>query len=151
MGIAMKKIIILFITITLLAACASVPTAQDEFSTKIQRSIIVFDSVNSKMFGEALRDRGTLTGFNHSQYKVLLTSFNSKRAKELLELLTEYDIQRLESYNNTFVFCIFSSKQGFAMCDDARCSGVERRGHFTSPAIFIAWLKELPLIDCPQH
>ncbi len=148
----MKKLLTYVITITLLAGCcASIPNAQDQFPVEIQRATVVFDSVNNRIFGEIGKPEEPTTGFNFVRYKEILASFQSKRALELQEILESYDTQILRGYENTFVFCIFSSKQGFAMCDDARCSGVERKAPSASPEILETWWKELPLSNCPQH
>ncbi len=147
----MKKLLTYFLTIILLAGCVCVPNAQDQFPIELQRSAVVFDSVNNKIFGEMGKPEESMTGFNLVRYKEILASFQSKRALELQEILESYDTQVLKGYENTFVFCVFSSKQGFAMCDDARCSGVERKALSASPEILETWWKELPLSNCPQH
>lgn len=147
----MKKLVSLFITLTLLAACASVPNAQDQIPIDIQRSIAIFDSVNSKIWGEVWRPEAPMTDFNLIRYKEILSSLKSKRALELQESLESYETQVLKGYESTFVFCVFSSKKGFAMCDDARCSGVEKKDLSVSSEIFETWLKDRPLLNCPQN
>lgn len=147
----MKRIISMFIAITLLAGCASVPNAQDQFPVEMQRATVAFDSVNSKIWGEVWKPETPMTDFNLARYKEILSTLQSKRALELQEILESYEIQTLNGYENTFVFCVFSSAQGFAMCDDARCSGVEKKALSDSPEILGTWFKELPLLNCPQH
>lgn len=147
----MKILLTLILTFTLLAGCATVPNAQDQFPIEIQRSTVTFDSVNNKIWGEAWKPAESMTNFNLARYKEILATLKSDRAMELKENLESYDTQILRGFDKTFVFCVFSSKQGFAMCDDARCSGVEKKALSTSPEILDAWLKELPLSDCPKH
>jgi len=147
----MRKLLTYFMTIILLTGCASTPNAQDQFHVELQRSSAVFDSVNNKIFGEVWKPEEPMTDFNLVRYKEILVSLQSKRAVELQEVLESYETQVLRGFEKTFVFCVFSSKKGFAMCDDARCSGVERKALSNSPEILEAWLKELPLSDCQQH
>lgn len=147
----MNKFILLFTTLTLLAGCAAGTTAQDEFPIEMQRTTAVFDSVNSKIWGEMWKPETPMTDFNLVQYKDILASLKSNRALELQDLLKSYEVQDLRGYANTFVFCIFSSELGVAMCDDARCSGVERKARSNTPEILEVWRKELPLLKCPQH
>ncbi len=147
----MKNIISLFIAISLLAACASVPNAQDQLPIEVQRTTAIFDSVNSKIWGEVWKPETPMTDFNLVQYKEILVSLKSNRALELQDILESYETQILKGYENTFVFCVFSSKQGIAMCDDARCSSVERKEISASSEVIETWLKELPLLNCPQH
>lgn len=138
-------------TIILLTGCASTPNAQDQLPVELQRSSAVFDSVNNKIFGDAWKPEEPMTDFNLVRYKEILASLHSKRALELQDILESYDTQVLRGFEKTFVFCVFSSKQGFAMCDDARCSGVERKAISNSPEIIEVWMKELPLLNCQQH
>ncbi|MDD2735218.1 MAG: hypothetical protein PHF56_14875 [Desulfuromonadaceae bacterium] len=147
----MRKLLTYFMTIIFLTGCASTPNAQDQFHVELQRSSAVFDSVNNKIFGEVWKPEEPMTDFNLVRYKEILVSLQSKRAVELQEVLESYETQVLRGFEKTFVFCVFSSKKGFAMCDDARCSGVERKALSNSPEILEAWLKELPLSDCQQH
>lgn len=147
----MKKLITLLITLALLVGCASVPAAQDQLPVNMQRSAEIFDSINNKMFGDVKKPGESMADFNLVRYKEILASYKSNRAKELQEILESYETQILRGYEKTFVFCVFSSEKGFAMCDDARCSGVERKDRSTSPEIIESWLKELPLTNCPQH
>lgn len=147
----MKIIISLFITLSLLAGCASVPNAQDQLPVEIQRSTVIFDSVNSKIWGEVWKPETPMKDFNLDRYKEILASFQSERALELQDILESYETQILRGYENTFVFCVFSSKQGFAMCDDARCSGVERKDISSSPDIIETWWKDFPLTNCQKH
>ncbi len=147
----MKKIISLFIALAVLAGCASVPNAQDQFPIEIQRTTAAFDSVNSKMWGDVWKPATPMTDFNLVRYKEILATYNSNRALELQDSLESYETQVLKGYANTFVFCVFSSEHGFAMCDDARCSGVERKAFATSPEILETLPKDLPLLDCTQQ
>lgn len=151
MGLVMKKLLLLFVSLIWMVSCASVPNVQEQVPTEIKRSTVIFDSVNSKIFGEVWKPEESMTGFNLIKYKEILTSQQSSRAKELREILESYESQVLRGFENTYVFCVFSSKLGFAMCDDARCSGVEKSGFFTSSEIIETWWKELPLTNCSQH
>jgi len=150
-GLTMKKIFTLIITLTLLVGCASLPEAQDQIPIEDQRATAVFESVNNKIFGDVWKPGESMADFNLVRYKELLSTYKSSRALELQDILESYGTQVLRGFEKTFVFCVFSSKQGFAMCDDARCSGVERKNRTNSPEILETWWKELPLSNCPQH
>jgi hypothetical protein len=147
----MKRLVILVLTFCLLAGCASMPVAEDRLPLEMQRTTAVLQSVNSKIFGDVWRPGKSMADFTLDRYHEMLATYKSDRALELREILESYDTQVLRGYDNTFVFCIHSSKLKFAMCDDARCAGVERKGRADSPAILETWGKELPLADCPQH
>lgn len=147
----MKKLLAIFITLALMVGCVTMPNAQDQFPTELQRSVAVFDSVNNKIFGEAFRPSESMANFDLTRYEGILASLKSDRAKELREILESYEIKSLKSFDNTYIFCIYSSEQGFAMCDDARCSGVEKKGLSASPQIIETWMRELPLSSCPKH
>lgn len=92
-----------------------------------------------------------MSDFDLTRYNEILASLKSDRAKDLREILESYEVKSLKGYDNTFIFCIFSSEQSFAMCDDVRCSGVERKVLYASPQIIETWMKELPLSSCPKH
>ena len=141
----------MILTLALLVGCATVPNAQDQFPIEIQRATVVFDSVNSKIWGDIWKPETPMTDFNLTRYKEILASFQSERALELQDILESYETQILRSYDKTFVFCVFSSEQGFAMCDDARCSGVEKKVLSSTPDILESWWKEFPLTSCSQH
>lgn len=147
----MKKLLLLFVVLTLMTGCVGVSRAHEELPLNLQRSAVAFDSVNHKMFGEVWRPDETMVGFDLGRYKEILASFKSERAQELREFLAISETQILRGDEKTFVFCVFSSEQGIAMCDDARCSGVERKSIAASPEILEVWLKELPLSNCLQH
>jgi hypothetical protein len=151
MELTMKILLTLFLTFTFLSGCASAPIAQDEFPVTVQRAAVVFDSVNSKIWGDAWSSDKPMTDFNLTRYKEFLATLKSEKAKELRENLESYDTQVLRGFEKTFVFCIFSAQLGFAMCDDARCSTVEKQALTTTPDIIETWLKELPLANCPKH
>jgi hypothetical protein len=147
----MKKILVSIMTLTLLMGCASLPDAQDQIPVENQRAIAVFESVNKQIFGDIWKPGESMADFKLVQFKALLSSYKSSRALELQEILESYDTQILRGFEKTFVFCVFSSKQGFAMCDDARCSGVEKKSSANSPEVLESWWKDLPLTNCPQH
>lgn len=147
----MKNLAAIVIIFSLLTGCASVPQPQDSLDIKMQRSVAVFDSVNNKMFGEVWKPGETMKGFDLVRYNEILATFTSNRAVELRDILELYESKVLTGYDQTFVFCIFSSKEAFAMCDDARCSGVEKKGRADSLDIVNAWLKDLPLSNCPKY
>lgn len=147
----MKNLATILIIFALLTGCASVPQPQDSLDVKMQRTVAVFDSVNNKMFGEVWKPGETMNRFDLIRYNEILASFTSDRAVEFRDILESYETKVLTGYDQTFVFCIFSSKQAFAMCDDARCSGVEKKGRTDSPEIVNAWMKDLPLSSCPQY
>lgn len=134
----------------MLAGCATIPNAEDQFPIELQRASVVFENVNSKVFGDVKKPGESMESFNLSQYEQVLATYNSDRAQELREILESYDIKILKGYEKTFVFCIFSTEKGFAMCDDARCSKVEKIGRYLSPKIIETWLKDLPLASCQK-
>lgn len=147
----MKRLLLLLGVLTLINSCASAPKTLGEAPLNLKRSAATFDSVNHKIFGEVWKPGQNMVDFNLSQYKEILASFKSERAKELLELLATSETQILRGYEKTFVFCVFSSEQGIAMCDDARCFDVEKKSTAASPEIINTWLEELPLSNCMQH
>src|SRR3990172_3503179 len=118
----------LFLTLfTLTCACASTrAVAPGELSLSQQRFTVVFDSTNQKIFGDAmLKYKGDLTLFTLDAYKLMLNSYTSNRPKELREAMKDFEVQKIQAYPRTFVFCVFSSKQKLAVCDDPQCTGVE--------------------------
>lgn len=147
----MRKLLLISITFALLTGCASIPNAEDQLPIELQRSSATFDSVNNKIFGDAKNTGESMASFNLSQYEKILATYNSDRAREFRDMLESYDTKVLKGYEKTFVFCIFSSEKGFAMCDDARCTGVEKIGRSASPEIIETWLKDLPLASCQKH
>lgn len=146
----MKKSI--SVLLLFLSACATTPpTPSGELSTAQQRTTLLFDSANQKIHGDAmLATKGDLSKFTLENYEKLLGSYTSSRPSELRAILPDFETKRFRTHPHTFVFCIFSSKQQFAMCDDPKCTGVEYKLPASSDVILDTWAEKLPLKECPR-
>lgn len=133
------------------AACASGPgPAPEKLTADEQRLASTFQSVNRKIYGDvATGAPNQMAGFSLSAYEGALAALRSDRAESLRRYLKDCE-QLVFASAETFVTCLYSRKGRLAICDDARCEGIEKtgRGEF---AIVESLKSGLPLKDCPKY
>lgn len=114
--------------------------------------ILAFGSTNETILGEA-QDiyKDDISRFTLQEYKDFLYKHTAKQPTKIKVALPDFDVQEFQSYEHTFVFCVFSSKEKFAMCDDPHCVSVEEKGVGVNKEILDSWKKKLPLDKCPER
>lgn len=126
---------------------AAAAAAKAEASNK--RAAALFASVNEKIYGDVhtLLD-GKFKNFKMKDYYQHLKQYRSPRAEEHKENLKDFESQTLYAYPKTFVICMYSKKRNLAVCDDARCPGIDK-SEVGSPDLIQEWLTDFPVGICP--
>lgn len=123
----------------------------NELTSSQSATALAFDSTNQKIHGDALRAyKEDLSNFTLQAYKGFLDEYTSIQPHRVKEALADFDVQEFDLYKETFVFCVYSSSERFAMCDDPQCTSVEKKEAGVDKDILATWKKDLPLSKCPK-
>lgn len=127
-------------------------TSATELSPTQSSIALAFDSTNQKILGDALGFyKDDLSHFTLEQYKDYLYKLTSQQPTKIKEALDDkFDIQEFQPYRETFVFCVFSSKEKFGMCDDPQCAGVEEKSVGINREDVNTWKDKLPMERCSK-
>ncbi|HAR42935.1 MAG TPA: hypothetical protein DCS07_09950 [Bdellovibrionales bacterium] len=138
--------------IVLALGCTTIAVTPTGETVALQRMSLRFGTMNEKVYGDVLLTSGQgFRRFDLNRYRQILGQYHEDAAGEIRETLNDFEIQELNAFDKTFVICVYSSKHKLAMCDDPRCSGVEKWKSVPTSQVLVDWKKELPLGTCPHR
>jgi len=143
-----KKIFFVFVMAAIITGCSTLTKTTSQNQEYLQNLIDIEDYRIRGTYGT--ENDFDISKINLAEYNKYQLQSQADPAKALRELLKEFDHQELTAYNNTFVFCGYSSKLQIAFCDDARCSKTDYFEKASSPKILETWKTKLPLNQCPN-